>query len=109
NDCGDSTFINQSSGGSPLVADCWRLHDNIAGDGTWTVWTSQRTIATYGTCAFGVSPRYIPAEIGNGDVRDLIRDSIARFQWFDKVGAKGVMQCERPFGDWTEVEWGIYH
>lgn len=38
NDCGDSTFINQSSGGSPSVNDCWTLYNNIAGDGTWTVW-----------------------------------------------------------------------
>lgn len=29
-DCGDSTFINQSSGGSPKVTDCQKLAENIA-------------------------------------------------------------------------------
>ncbi len=33
--CGDSTFENRASASSPLVKDCLRLHDNIAGDGTW--------------------------------------------------------------------------
>lgn len=35
NDCGASTFENRASAASPLVQDCWRLHDNIAGPGTW--------------------------------------------------------------------------
>ncbi|KAK4121530.1 hypothetical protein N657DRAFT_577352 [Parathielavia appendiculata] len=111
NDCGDSTFENQSSGGSPRVADCWRLHDNIAGDGTWTVWgPNHRTLATYGTCAFGVTCDSAgPTEIGNGDIRDLVRDSINRFGGAGVVGAKGRMKCESPFGVWVDVEWGLYH
>lgn len=35
NDCGDSSFINQSSGGSPKVSDCQQITRNIAGGGTW--------------------------------------------------------------------------
>lgn len=35
NDCGDSTFVNQSSGGSPTVSDCQQIARNIAGGGTW--------------------------------------------------------------------------
>ena len=35
NNCGDSTFVNQSSGGSPRVEDCLRIARNIAGGGTW--------------------------------------------------------------------------
>jgi hypothetical protein len=31
NDCGDSTFENQSSSGSPLIADCQQITRNIAG------------------------------------------------------------------------------
>jgi hypothetical protein len=33
--CGDSTFVNASSGGSPLVRDCQQLAANIAGSGSW--------------------------------------------------------------------------
>jgi len=110
NDCGGSTFENQSSGGSPTVADCRRLHDNIAGDGTWiSNPNTQRTLATYGTCAFGVDNTGLGiARIGNEDIRDLIRDSINRFQWNNLVGAKGRMTCQGPTGDQT-VTWGLYH
>jgi hypothetical protein len=31
NDCGDSTFENQSSDGSPLIVDCQKIASNIAG------------------------------------------------------------------------------
>jgi hypothetical protein len=31
NDCGDSTFVNQSSGGSPQISDCQQIARNIAG------------------------------------------------------------------------------
>lgn len=86
NDCGDSTFINRSSGGSPRVADCEQLARNIAGDGTWTVDDSaQHQLAQYGTCAFGVtvhSDGAWYAYIGNEDIRDLIFDSIKRFRTF---------------------------
>ena len=55
-----------------------------------------RKIASYGTCAFGLkgsgggSASII--QIGNKDIMDLIRDSIAKGLTFDgKVGAKGRM------------------
>ncbi|CDM27562.1 unnamed protein product [Penicillium roqueforti FM164] len=34
NDCGPSTFINRSSGGSPRVLDYKKIAANIAGGGT---------------------------------------------------------------------------
>jgi hypothetical protein len=37
NDCGDSTFENQSSNGSPLIVDCQRIASNIAGTFELTV------------------------------------------------------------------------
>jgi hypothetical protein len=99
NDCGDSTFENQSSGASPLVSDCQQLVANIAGDGSWSYRPSFKTIATFGTCAFGIAGGFpLPYSIGNEDVRDLITDSITRFQWEGKVGAKGSADgC----GDWA--------
>ncbi|PPR05583.1 hypothetical protein CVT24_002784 [Panaeolus cyanescens] len=116
NNCGDSTFINQSSPGSPLVADCQRIAQNIAGGGTWHVaLIGHHQLVQYGTCAFGVQAPFAFAvwnyRVGNSDIIDLINDSIARFQWFDKVGAKGVMACQSdPSGQFMpNVEWGIYH
>jgi hypothetical protein len=35
NYCGDSAFVNASSGGSPLIQDCQQLSANIAGGGSW--------------------------------------------------------------------------
>jgi hypothetical protein len=114
NDCGNSSFENQSSGGSPLISDCQILVDNIRGDGTWTTMVGdQRQLAQLGTCAFGV---YVPGnnlhlyKVGNEDIRNLITDSIRMFGWQGKVGAKGLMPCQPvggPDDDW--VEWSIYH
>ncbi|KAF9054895.1 putative necrosis-inducing factor-domain-containing protein, partial [Panaeolus papilionaceus] len=118
NDCGDSTFINQSSGGSPTVADCLQLAANIAGDGTWTVaLLDQHQLAQYGTCAFGVQAGYylntFNYRVGNSDIIDIIHDSVNRFQWYGLVGATGKMPCQSdPFGyaGYTvDVTWGIYH
>lgn len=58
NDCGDSSFINQSSGGSPKISDCQQIARNVQGSGTWTIPCAERrehTFAKFGTCAMGVS------------------------------------------------------
>ncbi|KAK3984561.1 putative necrosis-inducing factor-domain-containing protein [Cladorrhinum sp. PSN332] len=106
--CGHSTFENRSSGGSPWINDCWVLHNNIAGDGRWGIWgLGWRTLATYGSCAFGVEAIQMPDSfifVGNEDIRDLIRDSIARFSWNGRVGSYGETDCGT-----TETHWGVYH
>ncbi|KAH7079713.1 putative necrosis-inducing factor-domain-containing protein [Paraphoma chrysanthemicola] len=115
NDCGDSTFVNQSSGGSPLIADCQQIVRNIAGGGTWTVSVvkSHRQLVSYGTCVFGVDGDGggLFVHVGNGDISDLINDSIKRFAWQGKVGAKGHMQCQNIDGGITYagLNWGLYH
>lgn len=75
NDCGDSTFVNKSSGGSPLVADCQVITRNIAGGGTWHpgaggYWVQ---LVQYGTCAFGVQgeSEAAVANVGNQDIIDV--------------------------------------
>jgi hypothetical protein len=112
NDCGDSTFVNQSSGGSPTVNDCLQIATNIAGGGTWEVsgfppdW---HQLVQYGTCAFGVQRNSggLYFHVGNQDIIDLIHTSVDKFSWFGLVGAKGVMPCE---GDGQPtVSWCIYH
>lgn len=108
NDCGDSTFVNQSSGGSPKISDCQQIAANIAGGGSWTILTSdQHQLVQYGTCAFGVTTEdLLPAlSIGNQDIIDLINSSIQKFSWNGLVGARGQMACRQG----QVVFWGLYH
>ncbi|KAJ5935471.1 hypothetical protein N7466_005018 [Penicillium verhagenii] len=110
NDCGTSTFTNESSSGSPEVADCRKIATNIKSGGTWTFegFGVHHQLVQYGTCAFGVkvsADRY--TYIGNEDIIQLIDDSIKKFKWEGKVGAKGTMKCSGQDGD-DEVVWGIY-
>ncbi|GFF25316.1 hypothetical protein IFM46972_01364 [Aspergillus udagawae] len=114
NDCGYSTFVNQSSGGSPRVDDCLQIARNIAGGGTWVVSAVagvHHQLLQYGTCAFGVEhdPDFADGpiyKIGNQDIIDLINDSVNRFQWFGLVGAKGEMDCQPTLGsDSVPIIW----
>ncbi|PHH59376.1 hypothetical protein CDD81_3335 [Ophiocordyceps australis] len=111
NQCGHSTFENRGSEASPLISDCETLMFNIRKDGRWRLSTGvHRTVATFGTCAFGAQVRkQWYTYIGHEDIIDLIRDSIRDFRRGDgKVGSRGEMQCR---GDllWANVEWGLYH
>lgn len=110
NDCGDSSFENQTSGASPTVADCLKIAENIAGGGTWTTWGNpQRQLVQYGSCAFGVQTNEGTwYKVGNQDIIDLIHSSIEKFQWNGLVGAKGSMNCQSLDDSWVGVEWGLY-
>lgn len=82
NDCGDSSFINQSIGGSPLVSDYQQITRNIAGTRTWQVAAgAQRELVQYSTCALGaqLSNTANIAYVGNHDIIDLINTSIDKF------------------------------
>ncbi|KAK2758804.1 hypothetical protein FQN54_003496 [Arachnomyces sp. PD_36] len=103
--CGDSSFENQTSGGSPLVSDCQQIITNIAGGGDWSLGMFQRKIAEHGTCAFGAQVDGTVSKVGNQDVIDLIQASIDQFQWNGLVGAQGEMNC----GYIYDVRWAIYH
>ena len=112
NSCGVSTFENRISNGSPSVADCQQLAYNIRGDGSWNHVGNpgqHRTLATFGTCVFGVEAdphfgRQSAFRVGNEDIIDLIRDSISLYQGDGRVGTRGIMMCGN-----TQVLWGIYH
>lgn len=126
NDCGKSTFENQSSKASPLVADCRQLARNIANGGTWVshdpYWTSGnrdvpkwQQLAKYGTCAFGIKATSgedmsgHDAKVGNEDIINIIHTSISKFEWHHKVGAKGTMYCQGDVHGWYLTHWGIYN
>jgi hypothetical protein len=111
NDCGGSSFDNQSSGGSPRVDDCRQIAANIAGGGTWTINVGDtRQLVQYGTCAFNAGSSQDLFHVGNQDIIDLINDSISRFEWNGLVGSKGHMTCQDAFGNENVgVNWGLYH
>lgn len=115
NHCGTSTFENRTSEASPTVADCIQLSNNIIGDGDWTKKSGgQNSIASYGTCTFGGQFAVGGGNfrIGNEDIRDLIFDSIEKFQWNGLVGARGIMPCDvtshRGRTQYS-ILWAIYH
>ncbi|KAF3392821.1 hypothetical protein F1880_008720 [Penicillium rolfsii] len=113
--CGDSTFIDQGSGASPLVEDCKQIIKNIEGtDGDYNTspLEKQRQLLHYGTCHFGVTGKGINGNVsfktGNQDVIDIINDAIKKFGRSDgRIGAKGTMQCQGNIKEQT-VDWGIY-
>lgn len=115
--CGDSTFENQTSGGSPLVGDCLVIIQNIQEDGstdytTQVVGKNQREIVSFGTCALGVEATKVDGNVnfvvGGQDVIDLINESVKRFASDGKVGARGNMDCNGNVHS-QGVLWGIYH
>lgn len=88
------------------MGDCEILASNIAGGGSWTlVGDVQRTLATYGSCAFGAETTNVITYVGNQDIIDLIHSSIDMFTWNGLVGSKGSMTCEGG----APTTWGLYH
>lgn len=115
NDCGDSSFENDTSNASPTADDCEMIARNIAGGGTWEVpFSGQHQLVQYGSCAFGVQWNGNTAThyyVGNQDIMDLINSAVTMFEWNGLVGARGVMNCEsdelNAMGG--NVLWGLYH
>jgi hypothetical protein len=116
NDCGTSTFTDQTSDASPLVSDCQQIIANIIGtDGEWSpenVDTKVHTIASYGSCHFDVQSNQasngnVDYSVGASDIVDLINSSVQMFASNGKVGSKGVMSCSGDVSS-VQVTWGLY-
>ncbi|KAF9890425.1 hypothetical protein FE257_005830 [Aspergillus nanangensis] len=114
--CKTSTFVDQTSEGSPTVPDCMQIVRNIANtDGQWKVENaigSHHQLVQFGSCAFGVQGMRkdgnVDFYIGAQDIVDIISESVRRFGGSGKVGAKGEMSCEGTIKG-QDVEWGLYH
>jgi hypothetical protein len=97
NNCGDSSFDNETSRASPTVSDCLQIAANIAGGGYWEIDGSirQHQLVQYGSCAFGVQHAYnadvLNYNVGNSDIIDLIHSSVDKYQWNGLIGSKGIM------------------
>ncbi|KAJ3471898.1 hypothetical protein MRS44_001997 [Fusarium solani] len=117
NECGDSTFENETSDKSSLLKDYESIIKNIEGDGgtKWTtqvVGKNQRKIAAAGTCAFGVEATKVDGNVnfafGGQDLIDIINTAVEKYNKDGKIGATGDFHCignvkQQP------VHWAIYH
>ncbi|KAK3934563.1 putative glycoside hydrolase [Diplogelasinospora grovesii] len=114
-DCGDSTFVDQTSDASPSVSDCMGIVNNIKGtQGEWEVENAigaQHQIVQFGSCKFGIQglnkKGNVNFHIGAQDIVDIITESISKFGGSGKVGAKGQMGCKGDVNT-QDVEWGLY-
>lgn len=72
---------------------------------------SQRGIASFGTCNFGVDNSGVTGDVtyhtGTQDIVNIITQSIALYGGGGQVGAKGYMECAGDTGS-QSVEWGLY-
>lgn len=96
--CGDSSFNCATSGGSPLILDCFYMYNVLMSrDEQWDLYSASgsRTIAWVGTCCFEATNGFIlaTAYIGGLDIADLTRDSINKCRSGDYIGASGAMFC----------------
>lgn len=115
-DCGDSNFVDQTSDGSPDVADCLQIIKNYEGDGT-TDFTTQvlgkphHEIGSHGSCKIGVEATKVNGNVnfnvGGQDVIDIVNEAVKQFGGSGKVGAKGYMSCNGNVKS-QAVMWGIY-
>jgi hypothetical protein len=112
NECGNSSFENETSGGSPLIGDCLQLTNNLSGNGNWLLANlgQERQLASYGTCKFIAQAPFVHAiHVGDRDVQDLIRDSVNKFGRDGRIGARGLMTCSEGANNEGLVWWWIRH
>lgn len=96
--CGDSSFVCATSGGSPLILDCFYMYNVLMSrNEEWDLYSASgsRTIAWVGTCCFEATNHFTLATafIGGLDIADLTRDSINKCRSGDYIGASGSMFC----------------
>ncbi|KAL4746146.1 hypothetical protein BDW72DRAFT_207592 [Aspergillus terricola var. indicus] len=102
-ECGESSFENETSDASPDVDDCLQIIKNIQDDAstdftTQVLGKNQREIAESGNADFVV---------GGQDVIDIINTAAKKFGSGGKIGAKGNMDCNGNIKS-QPVLWGIY-
>ncbi|KAL5087858.1 hypothetical protein Trisim1_007509 [Trichoderma cf. simile WF8] len=111
--CSSYTYVDQTSSASPTVSDCQTIIKNIQGtSGSWNTGIgSQRDIASFGSCHFGVDNSGVTGDVtyqtGSQDIVNIITQSIALYGGGGQVGAKGYMECAGDAGS-QYVEWGLY-
>jgi hypothetical protein len=111
--CSGYTYIDETSSASPKVSDCNQIIKNIQGtSGTWTTGIGgQRSLASFGTCHFGVQNNGVTGDVtfftGTQDIVNIITQAISQFAFNGLVGAKGYMNCGGDVNS-QKAEWGLY-
>ncbi|KAB5570500.1 putative necrosis-inducing factor-domain-containing protein [Coniochaeta sp. 2T2.1] len=119
--CGDSTFEDTTSAGSPLISDCLTMASNLvrkeatdkADTPVWMVESfikQQHQLVQFGTCAFGVQGGEkgdLTFRVGNQDIIDIVRSAVEKFGRDGRVGARGEMRCNAAVFP-PVISWGIY-
>ncbi|CAG8207143.1 unnamed protein product [Penicillium salamii] len=109
-----STYIKETSGGSPLIDDCLALVKKI--QGTSKYWDKpierQFGIVSFGTCTFGIEGKgrkgNANEQVGAQDVVDIIRYAAKHWgKGNTRMGGRGSMQCEGNIKN-QKVDWAIY-
>ncbi|KAJ5519173.1 Peptidoglycan-binding Lysin subgroup [Penicillium expansum] len=110
----ESTYIEETTSGSPLIDDCLVIVKNIEGTtGSWNKLIEiQYGIAHFGTCTFGIEGKGRHGNsnvyIGAQDIVDIIRYTSKHWgHGTDKMQGKGVMQCNGNIKQ-QELHWAIY-
>lgn len=107
--------IDETTGASPEIDDCKVMMDNISGGGDWQVQPEllHHQIVQYGTCAFGLASndiKFRKIKIGNGDIINMVTNSIRNYGKDGKVGASGTIRCSVMGGtDSVDMRWNILH
>ncbi|KAK4220421.1 putative necrosis-inducing factor-domain-containing protein [Podospora fimiseda] len=117
--CGASSFINKSSGGSPLTSDCEAIRNYYQwANGrfvafAWDFGSAWTRLVITGTCVFGIKSANVGGvNVGSLDIYDLTRDSI---NWYktsgspSRIGAEGHMGCATEWAGNADVDWAIFH
>ncbi|KAK9855849.1 hypothetical protein MYU51_001467 [Penicillium brevicompactum] len=109
-----STYVKETSGGSPLIEDCLALVKKI--QGTKKYWDKpierQFGIVGSGTCTFGITGKgrkgNANEKVGAQDVVNIIRYAAKHWGAGEtRMGGKGTMQCDGNIKR-QKVNWAIY-
>ena len=109
-----TTYIEETTSGSPLIDDCLVIVKNIQGtSGSWIKPIERQFgILNFGTCTFGIEGKgrkgNVDEYVGAQDVVDIIRYTSKHWgHGTGKMQGKGVMQCDGNIKK-QEVHWAIY-
>ncbi|KAH8156768.1 hypothetical protein CIB48_g11478 [Xylaria polymorpha] len=122
--CRTTTWAFNAQAKAPLVADCKNLEKTLRKHGKdgfvlhgWDPADKQDDyliLQSSGTCNFGVSIINVnnaPAVIANGDIADLLRDSLKYYSNGDHVsGVGGIMPCKANWDSFSAqmTAWSIF-
>ncbi|KAI4595811.1 hypothetical protein KJ359_006448 [Pestalotiopsis sp. 9143b] len=126
NQCGDSTFVDRTTTGSPAQIDCMAIvNQMIGGPGYWQLLQGGDLhangdycrVAYHNECVFGVKTTVIfGLYLGSEDIRDVVTEALHRREGDPRVQFEGSFPCNSPNGQGgvipgqphTQTSWAIF-